>query len=323
MNPPEPGSLAELGEFALIAKVTEGLPEMSQVLVGPGDDAAVVVSAHGSVVISTDVLIEGRHFRRDWSTPIDIGRRAAAASLADIVAMGARPTAVVVGFAAPADLPSAWAVSCTAGLRAELDSLVVALVGGDVTSADTVMITVTAIGDLEGRKPVLRSGAQAGDLIAIAGRHGWAAAGLALLSRGFRSPKKLVDAHRYPLPPYGAGPLAALTGATSMIDVSDGLIADSRHIAQASDVVLAIDSSLIQVPEELASAASAYNMDPREWMLTGGDDHALLATFPKTVKVPSSFVVIGEVREVSAQGPGVLVDGHFVTGAGGHEHFRS
>lgn len=323
MNQPEPGTLGELGEFGLISKVTEGLPKNSQVLVGPGDDAAVVASPDGSVVISTDVLVEGRHFRRDWSTPIDIGRRAAAASLSDIVAMGAKPTAVVVAFAGPADLPAAWAVACTAGLRAELDALQVALVGGDVTSADTVMITVTAIGDLAGRGPVLRSGAQPGDVLAIAGRHGWAAAGLALLSRGFRSPKKLVDAHRFPLPPYEAGPQAAQQGASSMIDVSDGLIADARHVAVASNAVLAIDSSLIQVPPELASAASAYNMDPREWMLTGGDDHALLATFPKHIIVPPIFTVIGEVQEVADRGAGVTVDGHFVQSRGGHEHFRS
>lgn len=322
MTAAEPGSIGELGEFALIAKVTEGLPAHAQVLVGPGDDSAVVAAPGGSVVISTDVLVEGRHFRRDWSTPVDIGRRAAAASLSDIVAMGARPTAAVVAFAGPADLPAAWAVSCTAGLRAELEQLDVALVGGDVTSADAVMITVTAIGDLDGRDPVLRSGARAGDRIAIAGRIGWAAAGLAVLSRGFRSPKKLVDAHRYPTPPYSAGLLAAHSGATAMIDVSDGLIADARHIARASAVVLAIDSSLIEVPQELASAASAYSMDPREWMLTGGDDHALLATFPAQVKVPSSFVVIGQVQVIAEAGAGVTVDGHFVTGAGGHEHFR-
>ena len=321
MTGAEPGSLGELGEFALIAKVTQGLPEHSQVLVGPGDDAAVVASPHGAVVISTDALIEGRHFRLDWSTPIDIGRRAAAASLSDIVAMGARPTAVVVAFAGPRDLPSAWAVSCTAGLRAELDALDVALVGGDVTSADSVMITVTAIGDLEGRAPVVRSGARAGDRIAIAGRHGWAAAGLALLSRGFRSPKKLVDAHRFPLPPYESGLLAAKSGATSMIDVSDGLIADARHLAQASGVVFAIDSALIEVPEELASAASAYNMDPREWMLTGGDDHALLATFGVKARIPSTFAVIGEVQMATDAGAGVKVDGHLVTSHGGHEHF--
>ncbi|MFA7323618.1 MAG: thiamine-phosphate kinase [Candidatus Nanopelagicales bacterium] len=319
----EANTLAEVGEFGLIERITSGLPTHSLVLLGPGDDGAVVAAPSGAVVISTDVLVEGRHFRRDWSTAVDIGRRAAAASLADIAAMGAVPTAVVVAFAAPADLPAAWALSCTAGLRAEVEAVGAALVGGDVTSADAVMITVTAIGDLEGRAAVVRSGAQIGDVVAVAGRLGWAAAGLAVLSRGFRSPKKLVDAHRAPQPPYAAGPLAAKQGATSMIDVSDGLIADARHIALASRAVLAIDSASLQVPDEIQSAASAYNLDPREWMLTGGDDHALLATFARGTQLPAGFTAIGSVVAPADKGPGVTVDGFFVTARGGHEHFRS
>lgn len=319
----EARTLADVGEFGLIARVTADLPVNAGVLLGPGDDAAVVATPSGSVVISTDVLVEGRHFRRDWSTALEIGRRAAAASLADIAAMGARPSAVVVAFAAPADLPAAWAIACTTGLRAEVEAIGAALVGGDVTSADAVMITVTAIGDLEGRPAVVRSGARAGDVVAVAGRLGWAAAGLAVLSRGFRSPRRLVDAHRVPEPPYALGPAAAIAGATAMIDVSDGLIADARHIAVASQVVLAIDSAALAVPDEIQAAASAYSLDPREWMLTGGDDHALLATFAAGVELPPGFTAIGEVLEVQAPGAGVSVDGHFVTVAGGHEHFRT
>lgn len=318
----ETRTLADVGEFGLIARVTADLPPHAQVLLGPGDDAAVVAAPSGSVVISTDVLVEGRHFRRDWSTALEIGRRAAAASLADIAAMGAVPTSVVVGFAAPADLPASWAIACTSGLRAEVESVGAALVGGDVTSADAVMISVTAIGDLEDRPAVVRSGARPGDVVAFAGRLGWAAAGLAVLSRGFRSPKKLVDAHRVPEPPYALGPVAARSGATSMIDVSDGLIADARHLAVASDAVLAIDSSTIVVPDEIQAAASAYSLDPREWMLTGGDDHALLATFPAGAALPDGFTAIGSVEAPGGRGAGVSVDGHFVTVAGGHEHFR-
>jgi thiamine-monophosphate kinase len=319
----ETRTLADVGEFGLIARVTADLPANAAVLLGPGDDAAVVATPSGSVVISTDVLVEGRHFRRDWSTALEIGRRAAAASLSDIAAMGAVPSAVVVAFAAPADLPAAWAIACTSGLRAEVESIGAALVGGDVTAADAVMITVTAIGDLQGRDAVVRAGARAGDVIAVAGRLGWAAAGLAVLSRGFRSPKKLVDAHRVPEPPYALGPAAAQAGATAMIDVSDGLIADGRHIAVASGVLLAIDSSTLSVPDEIQAAASAYNLDPREWMLTGGDDHALLATFTPGTPLPEGFTPIGMVVDAAAQGAGVSVDGHFVTVAGGHEHFRT
>ncbi len=149
---------------------------------------------------------------------------------------------------------------------------------------------------------MLRSGAQPGDVVAVAGRFGWAAAGLALLSRGFRSPKALVDAHRFPQPPYAAGPLAAASGATSMIDISDGLVADAGHVAEASGVTLEIDTGDWEIPEPMQAAASAYNVDPREWMLTGGDDHALLATFPAGTALPAGFTLIGRV---TAGEPGV------------------
>ena len=231
--------------------------------------------------------------------------------------MGARATALVVGFGAPGDLPAAWAVSCTAGLREEAGLCGAVLVGGDVVEAPQVVISVTALGDLEGRAPVLRSGAAPGDVLAVAGRFGWAAAGLALLMRGFKSPKILVDAHRFPLPPYAAGVAAATAGATSMIDVSDGLVADARHIAEASGVRIDIDTTGWQVPDPLQAAAAAYNVDPREWMLTGGDDHALLATFPAGTSLPEGFVAIGSVHEMDGE-PQVTVDGQVRAAAGGH-----
>jgi thiamine-monophosphate kinase len=311
-------TLHDVGEFALIDRITAGTELPAGVLVGPGDDTAVVLAPDGRVVITCDMLVEGRHFRRDWSTAVDVGRRAAAASLADIAAMGARPTSLVVGFGAPGDLPAAWAVSCTAGLREEAALSGAVLVGGDVVEAPQVVISVTALGDLEGRAPVLRSGARAGDVLAVAGRFGWAAAGLALLMRGFKSPKVLVDAHRFPQPPYAAGIAAAEAGATSMIDLSDGLVADARHVALASGVGIAIDTADWLIPDPLQAAAAAYNVDPREWMLTGGDDHALLATFPAGTPLPAGFTRIGSVVEGE---PAVTVDGTPRPEAGGHRHF--
>jgi thiamine-monophosphate kinase len=271
------------------------------------------------------VLVEGRHFRRDWSSAIDIGRRAAAASLADIASMGGTTTGLVVGFGAPADTPAAWAVECTAGIVEEASSVGASLVGGDVVESPVITISVTGLGEALGQAPVLRSGARVGDVIAVSGRLGWAAAGLALLSRGFRSPRALVDAHRFPVPPYASGPWAAAAGATSMIDVSDGLIADAAHIARASDVVMSIDTTGWEVPEELQSAASAFHVDPREWMLTGGEDHALLATFPAGVTLGGGFRTIGTVLE-KAEGDdthrsGVVVDGVERSGDEGYRHF--
>ncbi|MHB1212703.1 MAG: thiamine-phosphate kinase, partial [Candidatus Nanopelagicales bacterium] len=130
----------------------------------------------------------------------------------------------------------------------------------------------------------------------------------------------LVDAHRCPRPDYAAGVRAACAGATAMIDVSDGLVADAQHVAVASGVDLLIQTQAWQVPEPMAAAAAAYNVDPREWMLTGGEDHALLATFPAGTELPEGVVATGVVARPSDP-PGVLVDGKARAGDGGHRHF--
>jgi len=315
-----PDDLAGMGEFGFIAALARRLPQGSGVVLGPGDDAAVVAAPDSRVVVTVDVLVEGVHFRSDWAGPDDIGRRAAAASLADIAAMGARPTALVVGFAAPPSTPTAWALRVGDGLRDEAALVGASVVGGDVTSAAQVVLSVTALGDLEGRAPVTRSGARSGDIVALCGRLGWAAGGLAVLRRGFGSPRVLVEAYRRPEPPYAAGIAAAHAGATAMCDISDGLVADLGHMAQASGVVIDLDRSLVPVGEPLTDVAAAYGKNPIEWVLTGGDDHALVATFAADAKLPEGFVVIGGVRPTQGE-PRVLVDGEPWSGPGGHTHF--
>ena len=183
---------------------------------------------------------------------------------------------------------------------------------------------MTVIGELTGDRAVLRSGARPGDVVAVAGRLGWAAAGLSILSRGFRTPRVLVDAHRRPQPPYPAAAAAAST-ASAMLDVSDGLVADLGHLARASGVAIEIDSTRLEVADPVAAAAAAFNADPLVWLLTGGEDHAVAATFGAETEVPDGFRVIGAVREVAEvaalNGPGVLVDGRVPRGGGGHDHF--
>ena len=310
------GTVGELGEFALISAITQRLGTGTAVL-GPGDDAAVVAAPDGRVVASTDVLVEGRHFRRAWSSASDVGHRAAAANLADIAAMGAVPTALLIGLAAPADLPTEWVLELADGLREECALVGASVVGGDVVRSDTLVVSVTALGDLEGRDPVTRSGARPGDLVAVAGRLGWAAAGLAVLTRGFRSPRVLVDALRRPAPPYAEGPRAAGLGATAMVDVSDGLVSDLRHVAEASGVALVLSSDAFHVPQEFRDTARALNADPMAWLLAGGDDHALAATFPPDVDLPMAWSVVGRVED----GEGLLVDGEPYVGAGGWTSF--
>jgi thiamine-monophosphate kinase len=316
--PPDPGSVAELGEFGLIARITanRGLPPGT--LLGPGDDAAVLVAADGRVVVSTDVLVEGVHFRLDWSTPPQVGRKAVAANLADVAAMGAVPTALVVGLAVPGHIPVSFVDGLAAGMWEEAGRAGAGIVGGDVVSSAGLMVSVTALGDLQGRAPVIRSGARPGDVLGLCGRLGWAAAGLAVLRRGLRSPSAVVGAHRVPEPPYGAGPQAATAGATAMIDVSDGLLADAGHLAEASGVGIDIDSAAVPVAGSLVEVASALGADARHWVLTGGEDYALLACFPADVALPAGWTELGVVH----QGRGVTVDGEaYEVLPAGWEHF--
>jgi thiamine-monophosphate kinase len=325
-------TVGELGEFGLIARITARFPAGPATAVGPGDDAAVVLAGDGRVVATTDLLVDGRHFRRDWSTPYDVGRKAAAQNLADIAAMGAMPTALLVGLATPPDLAAFWAERFADGLREECELVGAGVVGGDVVRSDQLVIAVTALGDLQGRAPVLRSGARSGDTVAIAGRLGWAQAGLAALRRGFRSPKAVVDAHRRPEPPYLAGPAAAIAGATSMIDVSDGLVADLGHVAAASRVTIAVSRERLEVAPPVAQVAAAVGADPLDWVLSGGEDHALAATFPASVSLPDGWRAIGQVTDsevtdsevadsaMTGGGGRVLVDGTEY-GPGGFDHF--
>lgn len=321
--------ISDVGEFGLITRIDAALDGHSAagVHVGIGDDAAVVGVTGGRVVVSTDMLVEGRHFRRDWSTGADIGAKAAAQNLVDVAVMGARTTTLVVALGLPADLPVEWVTDFYAGLRAEAEAQGAAIVGGDLVRSDRVVISVTAIGELTGPDPVLRSGAEPGDVVAVAGRLGWAAAGLSILSRGFRTPRALVDAHRRPEPPYEAAAAAAAGGATAMIDVSDGLVADLGHIARASEVAIEVDPSLLAIAEPVASAAAAFNADPLVWVLTGGEDHAVAATFPADAALPEGFTAIGVVRDVAdvelLDAPGVTVGGRVPRGSGGHDHFTS
>lgn len=310
-------TVSDLGEFGLIGAFVDRFEQGSRVFVGPGDDAAVVRAPKGHVVVSTDLVVEGRHFRRDWAGAADVGRRAAAQNLSDINAMGGVATALTVGLTLPGDLPAQWVVDLADGIAAEAAQVGASIVGGDVTGGSEVVIAVTVLGECE-VAPVLRSGARAGDVLAIAGRQGWAAAGLAVLGRGFRSPRVLVEAHQRPQPPYAAGPAAAKAGATAMIDVSDGLVADVGHVATHSGVDIDVWSSAFPLDEPLRAVGAALGVDPMQFILGGGEDHPLVATFPAGATLPEGFRQIGVV---SAGEGRVTVDGAPYEETAGWSHF--
>ncbi|WP_344971419.1 thiamine-phosphate kinase [Salinactinospora qingdaonensis] len=315
-------TIADIGEFGLIARLIARSPQTDDVLVGPGDDAAIVSAGDGRVVATTDLLVEGRHFRRAWSGPRDVGHKGAAQNLADIAAMAARPTALLVGLAVPADLPTVWADEFAEGLRAECVRAGAAVIGGDVVRSETLTIAITALGDLAGGAPVLRNGARPGDVVAVNGRLGWSAAGFALLEAGSDEHAPCRLAHLRPSPPYRAGVQAAELGATAMLDVSDGLVQDLGHIAADSAVAIDLDGSLLRPAPELVAAVDrltaigARPCSARHYLLTGGEDHALAATFPPSVDLPPQWRVIGRVTP----GTGVSVDGAAALD-GGWDHF--
>jgi thiamine-monophosphate kinase len=311
-------SLAGLGEFAVIDRLVSGRIQPPTVLLGPGDDAAVVAHADGRTVVSTDMLVEGVHFRRDWSTPFELGRKAIAANAADIEAMGAAPRSFVVSFGAPGDTAADDVVALSDGMWHEAGGLKAGIVGGDLVSAPQWVISVTALGDLEGRAPVVLSGARQGDAVAVVGGLGPSAAGYALLLNGIPNFDELRRRHRVPVPPYGQGRAAADVGATSMTDVSDGLVADVGHIARASDVGIDLSREALRPDHDaLASAATSMAVDPWIWVLAGGEDHALVATFPGAP--PVGWRVIGSVIDGPAR---VLLDGRPWQGDTGWHSFR-
>lgn len=293
---PALGSLSE-GEIlrAILARTAQG----SHTLVGPGDDAAVIAAPSGSVVATTDTLVHGPDFRLAWSSGYDLGWKAAAVNLADVAAMGARPTALLVALAVPRDLRLSFVERLADGLREACAALApgCAVVGGDLTVSDVLTVAVTALGDLEGRSAVTRAGARPGDVLAVAGELGHAAHGLSVLFGRFRDgetpvpvvtsqladgERAAVSAQLRPSPPIGLGPVAAASGVTAMIDISDGLAIDAGRLADASGVTIALHSS-------------ALGENPQR-ALAGGEDHALLATFPDGA-LPPGFRAIGEVRE--------------------------
>jgi thiamine-monophosphate kinase len=310
-------TLEQLGEFAVIDRLVRGRRQPAAVAVGPGDDAAVISAGDGRTVVSTDVLVQDRHFRLDWSTPHDVGRKAIAQNAADIEAMGARATAFVAAFGAPGDTPTAQVDALVDGMWDEAERIGAGIAGGDLVSCPQWVLSVTVLGDLGGRTPVLRSGAKAGSTLAVVGELGRSAAGYALLHNNIEDFDDLRQRHLVPRPPYGQGVAAAAAGAQAMIDVSDGLVADVRHVAVASGVGVDLSTAALAADHgALTAAAAAVGADPWSWVLGGGEDHALVACFAGPV--PDGWRVIGRVLDGPAR---VLVDGEEWRGYAGWESF--
>lgn len=274
--------------------------------VGNGDDGAVFDPTGRNVIVSSDLAVAGVHFRREWSTGFDIGRKITAANLADICAMGGWPEYLVVNVALPKSYLGDVA-DLARGIAAEADLVSAQVIGGDLSSGDELMISITAIGYCD--RPIERSGARVGDAIVVTSLPGSSAAGLELLRTGRNDGSELaarvIDQHKAPKLDYERYRNVAdfLSSAT---DISDGLVVDAQHLADASSVKFAISSDTLRT-SELAALDGARYLD---WVLGGGEDHILLGTTSEPER--SGMIVIGNVEA----GSGVTLDGVAVTGLG-------
>lgn len=308
----------ELGESKSLAQALSVFKKVSTTLIGPGDDAAVISLSDPRFVVTTDTLVENHDFSLDFSTGFDIGFKSVASNIADVVAMGARPIALTVAMVISRDTKQSWLDDFARGLQAAIDELcpTAEIVGGDLAGGSEIVIAVAAHGELLA-EPVTRSGAKPGDLVAICGTLGKAAAGLALLQHPdptlAASYPELVDVQLRPRPPVELA-LAASGMATAMMDVSDSLALDASRLAKASGVTIELSSSqLFGYQAVLELAAQSINsrgvgeVSELDWVLFGGEDHSLLTTLPAATPMPKGFKAIGVVATES--GSAVLLDG--------------
>ena len=315
-------TLADVSESELLREIFPFFPSSAVLAVGPGDDAAVLRTGPVTVA-TTDSMVRGRDWLDEWSTAGDVATKLLTQNLADVAAMGATSTAILVSLVAEPTTSLAWAVEFARVLGERASAAAVVVAGGDLSSAPpgVLMVSVTALGDLGGRQPVLRSGARPGHTVAVNGTLGRSAAGLALLQGG-TDPRAAADGihrsclahHLRPGAPLTAGPEAARAGASSMIDLSDGLLRDGYRIAEASGVRLSLSPTGLL--DDHAALVPVVGDAAWDCVLAGGEEHSLLATFPDDV--PDGWRTIGLVEA----GGGVTLDGA-VQQPRGWDHFRA
>lgn len=323
-------TLDDVGEAGVLTEVFARLRGLSEddVLVGPGDDTALL-STHGPVLATTDTVVRDRDWRDEWSGPQDVGHKVVVQNLADLAAMGGVGAGLLVSLVAPGSLPLSWVQGLTDGIAEAAGREGVPVLGGDLSSSTgEVVVSVTALGGLAGKRPVLRSGARSGDVVAVAGSLGRSGAGLLLLERGeagwwppqdvAQEAAALVGYHCRPAPDLAQGPVAARAGAHAMIDLSDGLVRDLRRVCQASGVCAELDRTAL---EAFVAPLAAVLGPEAGWqcVLAGGEEHSLLACFAAS-DVPPGWQPVGRLAQTGPAGPGVCLEGDRLEG-GGWDHF--
>ncbi|OKL47562.1 thiamine-phosphate kinase [Boudabousia liubingyangii] len=338
--------IADLDEVALLEHLFPHLPVNDLIITPPGDDAAVMAAPDGAYVITSDMMIGEADWLSQWSSAYEVGQRLAAQNLADIAAMGAYPSGVVLSFAFPPQTTLAWVDELYRGISERCAQAGAAIIGGDLSGGKQIILNATVTGDLRGETAVTRSGARPGDLICLAGTLGRSGAGLDLCHAGYAHQEArnqlpegtravvevCVSIFKAARPPLEAGPAAARAGAHAMLDVSDGLGKDLRRILRASSqsrgqtLAARLETkALTPFVNFLAPAGELIGVDPWQWVMAGGEDHPLLAVFSDSAKVPEDFRPIGRIIEAEAQladsKPAIYLDDQLYEGVGGWDHY--
>jgi thiamine-monophosphate kinase len=316
-------TVGDLGEFGVIARLTQGLPPRPDVILGVGDDAAIleVVGADAVLVATCDAQVEGTHFRLDRATPEEIGQRALTVNVSDIAAMGALPRFALVSLLLPPNLDVAILEGIYTGLRAAGAAYGVALVGGNVArNPERLILDITLLGTAQRGHILRRDGARAGDAILVTGTVGAAAAGLRLLEDPVLAARIaphlraiLEAAQRTPSARVAAGQWLARNGATAALDISDGLAADLAHLCAASGVGAVLNEASLPIVQSTRVIAETIGCAASDLALFGGEDYELLFTTPpaRAAEIAAElFVATGTFATVigtTQAAPGMLL----------------
>lgn len=297
--------MQQLGEFGLIDRIRKMTSVPDPSWVGIGDDCAVIPlspetggAPASDLLVSTDMLVEGTHFLMEDISPRQLGWKSAAVNISDIAAMGGKPIATFLSLALPKTLPEQWMQEFMEGYNEISEKFGAALLGGDTTcSPDRICINVAVLGTCPRGKAKLRSAARPGDLVCVTGTLGDSAAGLRLILDGQKgAAPRLIDRHYTPTPRVEEGlALSCLPGVHAMMDISDGVGSDLRHILDESGVGARIDTGKLPISKELQALCSEKGWDPKELALSGGEDYELLFTMDPQETPDIPYTVIGEI----------------------------
>ncbi len=309
-----------LNEFEVIARISGGLPPAPpEVLVPVGDDCAVLRLGDTLWVAAVDMLVSGHHFK-EWAAPEDVGYKAVAVNVSDVAAMGGIPRFILTSGGA-ADPETT--LRCFQGVMQACEEFGVYPLGGDTTRAEALTVDVSILGQLDS-PPVLRSGARPGDLLAVTGELGASSAGFLALERGDTGAERLIRKHLRPTPRVEAGVAAARLGVRAMIDLSDGLASDVRHICERSGTGCRVDIGLLPVAEDTRTLADSIGRDQEVLAATGGEDYELLMAAPESVLdelVADIDVPLTMIGEMTGEGVIFHRGGEIVDGLSGWDHF--